>query len=401
MTAFINVKVIAILVGTKGMVMLGQLNNFNTVVFALASGGILSGVTKHVSEQKEKQNINDYIRTGAQIILLFTIICALVLIFGASFWSRKVFLSNGFEYVFVLLGLTLFFYSTNAFLTAVMNGFKAFRLFTIANIANSIIGLLFSLILLYFWQLKGVLIGAVTFQSVSCLFTISLVSSKKWLNRNGFFSRINWKITRKYFLFSLMALTSAATLPIAQMIIRTDIVKLISLDAAGWWDALNRLSGVYLLIITTAFSAYYLPRLSEIRDAGEMKAELRMAYEYIIPTLALGLGAIFLTKHIIIQLLFSPVFQPMEQLFGYQLIGDFFKMCSWVIAFLMIAKIQFRIFIFTEIFFSLSLVLLNHYFMKNYGINGTSFAYMVNYIMYFMFMCGWVLYFFRHRKHEI
>lgn len=401
MTAFISVKVIAILVGTKGMVMLGQLNNFNTVVFAMASGGILSGVTKHVSEQKEEQNINDYILTGAQIILLFTIICALVLIFGASFWSRKVFLSNDFEYVFVLLGLNLFFYSTNAFLTAVMNGFKAFRLFTIANIANSIIGLLFSLILLYFWQLKGVLIGAVTFQSISCLFTISLVSSKKWLNRNGFFSRINWIITRKYFLFSLMALTSAATLPIAQMIIRTDIVKHISLDSAGWWDALNRLSGVYLLIITTAFSAYYLPRLSEIREAGEMKAELRMAYKYIIPILALGLGAIFFTKHIIIKLLFSPVFQPMEQLFSYQLIGDFFKMSSWVIAFLMITKTQFRIFIFSEIFFSLSLVLLNHYFMKNYGINGTSFAYMVNYIMYFMFMCGWVLYFFRHRKHEI
>lgn len=381
--------------------MLGQLNNFNTVVFTLSSGGILSGVTKLISQQKDEDNINDYIRTAAQIILFFTLLCSLVLIIGASFWSQKVFLSQEFQYVFVLLGLSLFFYSTNTFLTAVMNGFQAFRLFTITNIVNSLIGLLFSLLLIYFWKLKGVLVGAVTYQSISCLFTIGLVSSKNWVHWKNIFGTFDSTLARKYFLFSLMAFTSAATLPIAQMIIRTDIVKFISLDAAGWWDALNRLSGVYLLIITTAFSAYYLPRLSEIREAGEMKAELRMAYKYIIPILALGLGAIFFTKHIIIKLLFSPVFQPMEQLFSYQLIGDFFKMSSWVIAFLMITKTQFRIFIFTEIFFSLSLVLLNHYFMKNYGINGTSFAYMVNYIMYFMFMCGWVLYFFRHRKHEI
>lgn len=381
--------------------MLGQLNNFNTVVFTLSSGGILSGVTKLISQQKDEDNINDYIRTAAQIILFFTLLCSLVLIIGASFWSQKVFLSQEFQYVFVLLGLSLFFYSTNTFLTAVMNGFQAFRLFTITNIVNSLIGLLFSLLLIYFWKLKGVLVGAVTYQSISCLFTIGLVSSKNWVHWKNIFGTFDSTLARKYFLFSLMAFTSAATLPIAQMIIRTDIVKFISLDAAGWWDALNRLSGVYLLIITTAFSAYYLPRLSEIREAGEMKAELRMAYKYIIPILALGLGAIFFTKHIIIKLLFSPVFQPMEQLFSYQLIGDFFKMSSWVIAFLMITKTQFRIFIFSEIFFSLSLVLLNHYFMKNYGINGTSFAYMVNYIMYFMFMCGWVLYFFRHRKHEI
>ncbi len=381
--------------------MLGQLNNFNTVVFTLSSGGILSGVTKLISQQKDEDNINDYIRTAAQIILFFTLLSSLVLIIGASFWSQKVFLSQEFQYVFVLLGLSLFFYSTNTFLTAVMNGFQAFRLFTITNIVNSLIGLLFSLLLIYFWKLKGVLVGAVTYQSISCLFTIGLVSSKNWVHWKNIFGTFDSTLARKYFLFSLMAFTSAATLPIAQMIIRTDIVKFISLDAAGWWDALNRLSGVYLLIITTAFSAYYLPRLSEIREAGEMKAELRMAYKYIIPILALGLGAIFFTKHIIIKLLFSPVFQPMEQLFSYQLIGDFFKMSSWVIAFLMITKTQFRIFIFSEIFFSLSLVLLNHYFMKNYGINGTSFAYMVNYIMYFMFMCGWVLYFFRHRKHEI
>lgn len=381
--------------------MLGQLNNFNTVVFTLSSGGILSGVTKLISQQKDEDNINDYIRTAAQIILFFTLLCSLVLIIGASFWSQKVFLSQEFQYVFVLLGLSLFFYSTNTFLTAVMNGFQAFRLFTITNIVNSLVGLLFSLLLIYFWKLKGVLVGAVTYQSISCLFTIGLVSSKNWVHWKNIFGTFDSTLARKYFLFSLMAFTSAATLPIAQMIIRTDIVKFISLDAAGWWDALNRLSGVYLIIITSAFSAYYLPRLAEIRQGYELKSELLIAYKYIIPILALGLFCIYLTKHIIINILFSPAFSPMKQLFAYQLIGDFFKMASWILAFLMIAKTQFRIFIFSEILFSSSLVLLSNYYLKSCGILGTSFAYMINYILYFIFMCGWTVYFFRYRKHEI
>ena len=71
---------------------------------------------------------------------------------------------------------------------------------------------------------------------------------------------------KKYLSYSLMALVSAATLPVSQLIVRGFIIKNFSMDAAGYWEGMNRISALYLMFITTSFSVYYLPRLSEIKE---------------------------------------------------------------------------------------------------------------------------------------
>jgi PST family polysaccharide transporter len=44
----------------------------------------------------------------------------------------------------------------------------------------------------------------------------------------------------------------------------------------------------------------------------------------------------------------------MKPLFTYQLLGDFFKIGSWLLAYLMIAKALAKTFIITEILFAIS-----------------------------------------------
>ena len=52
-TGLVSVKVVAGIIGPAGVALVGQLNNFSTIVMQLACGGINSGVTKYVSEDKE------------------------------------------------------------------------------------------------------------------------------------------------------------------------------------------------------------------------------------------------------------------------------------------------------------------------------------------------------------
>lgn len=96
---------------------------------------------------------------------------------------------------------------------------------------------------------------------------------------------------------------------------------------------MNRISGLYLLFVTTSFSVYYLPKLSEIKTQVLLK-EIIKTYKIITPIIVISLILIFLLKNLVINVLFTKEFYPMKDLFFWQLLGDFFKIMSWILAFL-------------------------------------------------------------------
>jgi len=70
----------------------------------------------------------------------------------------------------------------------------------------------------------------------------------------------------------------------------------------------------------------------------------------------------------------------------FQLIGDFFKIASWILAYQLIARAMTRTFIFTEIFFNGSFVLLSMLFVPMYGPLGATIGYAVNFFLYLITM---------------
>ena len=47
-TGLVSVKVVAAIIGPAGIALLGQLNNFSTILLSLSNGGINAGITKYV-----------------------------------------------------------------------------------------------------------------------------------------------------------------------------------------------------------------------------------------------------------------------------------------------------------------------------------------------------------------
>ena len=69
-TGFISVKVIAVIIGSSGIAMLGQLTNFSSIIMTLATGGIGNGVVKFVAEHKsDPDRVNSYLSTAIRIVL--------------------------------------------------------------------------------------------------------------------------------------------------------------------------------------------------------------------------------------------------------------------------------------------------------------------------------------------
>lgn len=385
-TSYVTIKVVAHIIGPAGIALVGQLQNFVSIFTTIGAGGINNGVVKYVSEYKnDKSELQKYLSTGFRLTILFSGGSGVLLVLFCRYLSQWILFDAQYFYVFMLFGISLIFISINNFFLSVLNGFKEFRKFVIVNILTNLLSLMFTLILVWLYGLKGALVAVVTYQGIVVFMTLYFLKNKAWLSKK-IFERWDKETLKKFFSYALMALVSAFTLPTAQLLIRGYIINRYSITDAGFWEAMNKISGMYLMFITSSFSVYYLPRLSEITDHKLLKVEIFQTYKIITPILLVSLILIFLLKDIVINLLFTKEFYPMKSLFFWQLLGDFFKILSWLLAFVMVAKSMTKLYIVTEVFFSTTLVVFSYFFINRYGVIGATQSYCLNYFLYLVIM---------------
>jgi PST family polysaccharide transporter len=383
LAGLVSTKVVASVVGPVGIALLGQLNNFTTIILSLANGGITTGITKYISEHSEKEEkTRSYIGTAFRITFIFSLVTGLAMIFGAGYFSKLILKDDAYKTVFYIFGITIIFYALNAMLLAILNGFKEYKLFVKVNIISSITSLLFSVVMALTFGLMGALISAVTFQSVVFLITLVLVSRTSWFSWSMFLGRIDKRSAYNLVQYSFMALATAIIVPLSQLMVRGYIAERISVTDAGIWEGVNRISGMYLMVVVTSFSVYYLPRLAELNNNTEIRKEVMSVYQLMIPFLVLASLSIYILRDLIISILFTREFTPMGDLFPYQLMGDILKMSGWVLGYLMVAKAMTRVYIFMEFLNYSIFVVLSYVLIGFYGVKGATIAYAIGHLVY-------------------
>jgi PST family polysaccharide transporter len=129
-------------------------------------------------------------------------------------------------------------------------------------------------------------------------------------------------------------------------------------------------------------SVYFLPKLSATHEKVKLRRELLAGYAIIMPTVMVFAFGVYLSRDLLIRIVFTEEFAPMVELFRWMLIGDVIKLASWLVAYLMLAKAMTKSFVVTEVIFSASLVFLSIVMTDNYGLVGVTYAHTLNYTMY-------------------
>jgi len=111
------------------------------------------------------------------------------------------------------------------------------------------------------------------------------------------------------------------------------------------------------------------------------KAEVKNFYQTFLPYVMMGMTVIYLLKPYIVRLVFSSSFQPVEDLFLWQLLGDLVKVLSTVIAFHFLAKKMFWHFIIIEVFLFVNLYVSSITLIDNFGLKGAVMGHFAAYLM--------------------
>ncbi|WAD26912.1 O-antigen translocase [Pseudomonadaceae bacterium T75] len=380
-------KILAIYVGPSGYAALGQFQNAVQMISTFASGAINTGVTKYTAEYHEDVTKQQAVwRTAGTISFIGSVVTGMLVVIFRDTLSGWFLNDENYRGVFVWFALALVFFVFNTLLLAILNGKKEIHRYVVANISGSLFALLATAVMTMQYGLYGALVSLAVYQSLAFFVTILLCYKAKWFKFNYLFGAIDKATALNLGKFTAMALTSAACVPLSHILVRNHLGETLSWEAAGYWEAMSRLSGAYLLLITTTLSVYYLPRLSEIKSSGEIKNEIAQGYRVILPAaVVLGL-IIYLFRDLIIQVLFTMDFLPMRELFALQLVGDTLKIGSWVLGYVMLGRALVKLFVISEIIFSFSFVALTYSFTSYMGLEGVSLAHALNYLLYWFFV---------------
>ena len=379
----ISNKIIAVYLGTSGIFLLGQLKDFLRLSNVISGFGIENGIIKYTSEfQKSDEELRKILSTSFRTHLFFSLIfCILILIFKNTI-AEYLLLDFDSKFYFLILSISVISFSIHTLLMSIINGIKKIKLYVTINIVSVVISAILMITLVLKYAIIGALYALIINQITTLLVTLILFYIYKPFNFSLLFSDFNFKYFKKLSAFSVMAITGPTCLIISTFVVRYYISDKFDTNFAGSWEAMWRISAIYLLFLISTFKFYLIPTFSKL-NSENLKNEVFKIWKVVIPIIIVITAGVYLLRDIIITVLLSNEFFLINEIIFFHLLGDIIKINCWVLGNILISKADTKAFVFFQIEWSVIFVILSYFLINAYGFWGVSLAYFITYIIHF------------------
>jgi len=383
------VKMLAVSFGPAGVGQAGNFRQLITVLGVLAGAGIFNGVTKYVAEyQQQPDRLRAVTGTASAMVLGFSTLLAIVFLLFAGPISVGLFGHDHYRNVVRIVAFVQIGIAWANLALAVIKGFRDAMSNALSLIVGSVIGVAAWFVCYWLGGYSGALVGMALVPALVVVPAALFLAKRDHLPLGFLKPQWHGDIVRHLGKFTLMALMTAVTLPVAWVMMRNLLAAHNGWEQVGLWQGVTSISDAYLQFITASFSVYLLPTLSKLTDRKEIAREIRRSLGFVLPAVMAVSLTVWLLRDVAIWLLFSSQFTGMRDLFVWQLTGDVFKVGAYVFGYLVIAKASLRFYLLTEISQFLLLTLFAWWLIPLHGAIGAAQAYMATYIVYFALCTG-------------
>lgn len=383
---FVVVKVVAIYTGPTGMAMLGQFQSIASSLNGLVSAPVGNGIVRFTAEIRENDACAPFWRASIQWLFIILAIIIPVGLYNSENISLWLFKNTNLSWLITITLSLLPLSAIGTLCNSVINGQQQYRRFVTLGFFSIIISSSMMIILIIHSDVHGALL-AVALQSAVIGFLLLICNlNQPWCKLKYWWGSCELKHKKQIGGYVLMAITTAVTAPVSLIFVRNMLIEHAGWDAAGQWQAVWKISEVYLGVITVALGTYYLPKLSSLVGVDNIISEINKTAKLIIPLVVVMAFVIYFLRDVAISLLFTEEFRGARDLFLFQLFGDVLKMTAWLYAYPMFSRGATKWYVSNEVIFSISFVLLSYFFVQQYGLIGVAVAYMLNYLCCLIFI---------------
>ena len=391
------VKLLAVSYGPSGVGQAGNFRQLVTVLGVLAGAGIFNGVTKFVAQaHDDPAQLRTVVGTSSAMVLGFSTLLALIFLLAAAPISQGLFGHTHYQGLVRLVALVQMGIAWANLLLAFIKGFRDAAGNALALIAGSVIGVVAYYGCYRFGGYEGALLGLALVPALIAIPAALVLIKRRTIPLRYLKPQWDKWLAGQLGKFTLMALITSVTLPVAYVIMRNLLAAHYSWDDVGIWQGVSSISDAYLQFITASFSVYLLPTLSRLTTKQEISREIVRSLTFVLPAVAAASFTVWLLRDFAIWLLFSTKFAAMRDLFAWQLVGDVLTVGAYVYGYLVIAKASLRFYILAEISQFVLLMAFSHWLIPAHGALGAAQAYMATYIIYFT-LCSGVFLLWRRR----
>lgn len=379
-------KILAVLLGPAGVGLISVYQSTLDLVKSISSLGIettgvreIAAVCDDSGERDELRYIISIIDRWALIFALLGASICLLFCYPISMW---VFGNSSHSFQFALLSVCMFFTILAAGQAVVLQGLRKISYMVKSSIVWNVCGLVLSLPLYYFYRLDGIVpvfIVVSIAMYLSAYFYRRKIEIQPVIISFDQFKRKGISVLR----IGLFIVLASILTTLSFFLVRTFLTKNTGLEAVGLFQAAWTITNVYLMLILKSMGSDFYPRLCTIINDNTKTRLLINEQTYIVLVIAVPMIVLLLLcSKIVLSLLYSPEFEGASTILDWQILGTFFKVLSWPLGFILLAKGKGLIYFLSEALFLMVYLGAIHCLYPVCGFESVGISYLIAYFLY-------------------
>lgn len=389
-TILVNIvknKIVAMLLGTSGVGLLGIFTTALNLINSVSDLGISKSSVRNVSvavATKDHQKVSKTIFVFNVFLFFLSVLSALLTFVFSRQLSFYSFGNYNYSGSFAWLSIAVLLNSISTGQLAILQGVRHLKSLAKASTFGAIVGLLVSVPLFYFLGEMSIVPSLITSAIVAIFFSflfykkIELVSvsiTKTEFKKDG---KDMVKLGIAMMLVSFLVAFSG-------FILRSYINQTSGVDNVGIFQAGFTIVSGYFGMIFTAMSTDYFPRLSAINE-NNVKIESEVNQQSIIALILLGPLVVLLlfVMPMVIEILYSSKFNEACNYVNWAIFGVVFQAVGQTMGMILLAKNRSNIFVSFVLVFQIIFLGISVCFFNEFGMKGLGIAYSINMFLYML-----------------
>ena len=383
----IKSKFVAILLGPAGVGISGLYTSATTLVQQLTNFGLSSSAVRNVSEANgtgDQNRISRVITALRRLVWITGLLGMVAVMVFSPLLSKTSFGDSQHILPFIIISVTLLLNQLSAGQKVILQGTRKLKYLAKSSTYGITIGLFVSIPLYYFFGVKGIvpniIIGSLTAFLLTWYFSRKVEVKKVQMNTREVFAEGKTMLTLGIAMSITTILASASSYALRGYIRLLDSVEAVGLFTLGF-TLMNQYTG----LVFSAMSTDFYPRLSAVNnDNSKCKDIVNKQNEIGILILSPMLSLCIIFISLVIKILASDKFLPITGYMVWAAWGILFKVASWSIGYIFLAKAESKLYMITEIVTCIYTFILSIIGYKYIGLTGIGLASAVSLIVYLL-----------------
>ena len=383
--SIVRTKAMAVMLGPAGFGLMGMLTAVADLARSVAGMGLNSSGVRQIADAAATEDAQRIARTATVLrrtALLLGVVGALLLIVFARPLSALTFGDDSHVVAVALLSVAVFFRLIADAEGALLQGLRQVASVAKVNVLSALLGTAASILLVYWLREDGVALAlvaiAATAAAVSWWYTHQIR-----IERPSLTSAAVRQEASALLKLGVAFMASGLLLMGAAYVVRLILVQTHGLETAGLFQAAWTLGGLYVGIVLQSMGTDFYPRLvGVVKDHAECNRLVNEQAQVSLLLAGAGVLATIALSPLLLTLFYSAQFGAAAETLRWICLGMAVRIVSFPIGYVIVARGNQRVYIATEVAWTVVNVGLSWLFIEWYGLKGAGIAFFASYVFH-------------------